>query len=1399
MTNSYKSSPRRGGSSSFASLTSSSYSLSLSGSGSSSNSSISSSSSSSASSAPASADGALRPGDTVAAERKPFVPPKILRAKNIPPLKKQLPRRAPPPSVSIAAGGAAGPNAVPPPSRKEQLAALQSQLLMSRAAIGQRWKEAWRSAESSAFSYDSDIDDLEEFDSSSDSSRAATPASRKKEASDKDARDNGNSVGSSLTASAARKDLLQLLEREMSSSSSDLQDDGSQILNLTASDFIDDLKADLAPHEGEEVRPATPVEETIISRPLRKLKLHLFHEGHPGSSSSSDGSSEGSASSIRWRQLPSRETSVPGELDGDLQDSEDEAKEEEEEEADEQEGDEDEKESSASQSQEGEGSEENYGESDVDRDGEAKEERRDEENAVAELSEAAEGEPQMIWQFDEPDEGKPSPPEPKKTIVVRRPLKAADMDVEERLEVDACQEDFDRREMADRIVYEYTDDPLTPQMEKLRAERVKLAEWARKLRAGGRTQAEGERPAGYRPPLVRPPVLLGVGRTFPQTEVERPLTKDLSPRGEGIEERLLQRALLPSTKVWQMEQRTKRLQQQTVQQRQQLELLQAALRKKIEADTNTAASSANGERKERAQHLQAEEQLKDLQERVEAETNKRLLERSCRQQRDQQATTLQQRYSQLLHYLQEAEEKRSSFEDGLRVAQSKAQKAEALLQTKEAELAYAQRCLDTLDVQMLEKEVQRRKERDRANAAEQQVEELRAALAAKEKEMSKLMASSEGSATLLEKEQEEHRKTREALEAAQAALKQQAAEMQAPRLQQDKLESLRKLAKDFQALSAETEAEEQDMETWHREVEERKAKALSILEAAIWKPGTGKLKKEKPKLSQFSRRQNVQPSPSSLSLIEERRTRQLSMEALRLARQEEVAVLEREFEQAGKQRKKLEADLQQREAEAADLRRQVSSVSRKLQRQAQKNRRISKRIIRTAPAYGRCSRRTVCQELRTMRVGGVIELLTKSANRRPEPRYIKLFKRGVVMWTEDLAGKRGFKKGDQFSVKDIIGIDFGTSSSAFLWSLHGPKGEKASSSQFPYPWRCFTVRTLKDTFEFRAKSDDVAQDWVVGLGRLSSTHGPPMIVDKHELIVHRVRMKLDAYAAQRGITPAVMWKEAINRTTAQLPNLRQRPAGRRDSSEAQLQHRRDSTISHRKTTGLRSDDSPSKVTSPHKERRRHSQQDRSRDSRRRGHRESSRRAEQRSGQQEKQQSHADSSFLSQLETPSPTTAGAVAPDASKRSRSPRRRPREAAATPDETLRRRMSSKTPERAAKESSVTAARESSVTAARESSVRPALKNHRGGGERTDSPVSSPPEASPAHGNEKTHEETKMKHAKIKQSRRRRQQKKEKTDEEGSTPKAAAEYRSVKKISKGILSRAGTLFRKPTKKTGE
>lgn len=46
--------------------------------------------------------------------------------------------------------------------------------------------------------------------------------------------------------------------------------------------------------------------------------------------------------------------------------------------------------------------------------------------------------------------------------------------------------------MADRILYEYTGDPLTPKIDKLREERIRLAQWAKRLRAD--EQADADKP-----------------------------------------------------------------------------------------------------------------------------------------------------------------------------------------------------------------------------------------------------------------------------------------------------------------------------------------------------------------------------------------------------------------------------------------------------------------------------------------------------------------------------------------------------------------------------------------------------------------------------------------------------------------------------------------------------------------------------------------------------------------------------------------------------------------------------------------------------------------------------------------------------------------------------------------
>lgn len=176
------------------------------------------------------------------------------------------------------------------------------------------------------------------------------------------------------------------------------------------------------------------------------------------------------------------------------------------------------------------------------------------------------------------------------------------------------------------------------------------------------------------------------------------------------------------------------------------------------------------------------------------------------------------------------------------------------------------------------------------------------------------------------------------------------------------------------------------------------------------------------------------------------------------------------------------------------------------------------------------------------------------------------------MWTSDLTGAKGYSSKDSFSAKDIIGIDFGFSSPAYIWALETKK--EKSSQQLPPPWRCFTVRTSKAMYNFRANSDHGAQDWVIGLGRLSNVPSAPMIKSKRELVVHRVRMKLDAYANQRGVRPAIIWKEAINRTLAQMPHISRRAADTaRQESTRQQQNETGSRRrhSHRPSTREESD------------------------------------------------------------------------------------------------------------------------------------------------------------------------------------------------------------------------------------
>ncbi|KAL8431541.1 hypothetical protein Efla_000587 [Eimeria flavescens] len=1103
---------------------------------------------------------------------KPFIPPKIVTGKKM--AKRPLPKRAPLTGVPLPAKAGTGGAA----QRQEQLAALQTQLMMSRATIGQRWKEAWSSVDSSksAVSGDSIFESFEDLYSSKTSSERASSAEETTSFRGLyDASKAKRLPPSSLSAgeSDSSRDIMALLEGEISSATDVAAGESLGSLNLTSSGFVDELSSEPSPPMAD-FQASPQALESIMPRPLQSMKLRLF-QGSGQESSSSISSPESSRPSAPWRHMPSRETSVPEEHDS----------------------------SEESESEAEVGTFEREGDQDH---GGSEEALEDEDAAPADMQEQEgdEERPQLEWVIDQPDEEEKQPQRKAAptTRVIRRPLQAADLSVEDRIEEDACLQDFDRREMTDRVIYEYAADPLTPKLDKLRAERIRLAEWAKNLSTKGRTVED--RPVGYRPPLVRRHVS-DVGSTFPRSEVMRPLTAELSSRGEGIEARMANKALLPSTRVWQIQQLNDRLQSHTEKQREHLRVLQSALRKQAapshSADGSHVAHSPSApaeasprsvelklyeeqcaylaaqlneehefcdvyrqqlkralfknmalkkrqenaleaikqhkamQEQQRAKHLEAEEQLDDLKEQVERESNKRVIETSVRQQREEQSLSLQERYAQLVHYLQEAEEKRSAYEDGLREAQSHAQKATALLQTKEMEIAYAKRYMETHHSQMLEKEILMRKERDRANLAERQVNQLNGSLAEKDEQISNLLEKITDGEALWKAEQQKHEETRGILEQVQTALRQKEAQLEAVEKQmneqrsavaatQAKLAALEVLAAEYEASAGEAKAEEADIEAWRNQLEARRSKALALLKAA-----------ENSASSVMSQLEEKGGSAEAVNAIAQQ------VDALRVAREEEVTAHEQEFKKATEERQKIEAQLEQKEEDLKRLEREKEALKAQLQRASVQIKNARRRVVMSAPAYGKRGHHSFSRELRTMRIGSVMEM-SKPGSRRPELRYLKMFKHGIVMWTEDLTGKKGFKKGDHFAARDIIGIDFGPSSSAYLSAKSGTKDKNLSSEQTPLPWRCFTVRTITSTCEFRARSDEVAQDWIIGLGRLSKLPFAPTITSRRELIVHRVCMKLKAYAEQRGVPLVVVWKEAINRTLAQMPHIRQRAA-----------------------------------------------------------------------------------------------------------------------------------------------------------------------------------------------------------------------------------------------------------------
>lgn len=113
-------------------------------------------------------------------------------------------------------------------------------------------------------------------------------------------------------------------------------------------------------------------------------------------------------------------------------------------------------------------------------------------------------------------------------------------------------------------------------------------------------------------------------------------------------------------------------------------------------------------------------------------------------------------------------------------------------------------------------------------------------------------------------------------------------------------------------------------------------------------------------------------------------------DALRQAREKELTLHEQEYKKVTEEKNTIEKQLQRQKEEAKELQQELEALKVELKREATRVKCAARRIIRNAPAYGWRIEHSLSRELRTMRIGSALEMLTKSGNRRPDLRYLKV-------------------------------------------------------------------------------------------------------------------------------------------------------------------------------------------------------------------------------------------------------------------------------------------------------------------------------------------------------------------------------------------------------------------------
>lgn len=118
----------------------------------------------------------------------------------------------------------------------------------------------------------------------------------------------------------------------------------------------------------------------------------------------------------------------------------------------------------------------------------------------------------------------------------------------------------------------------------------------------------------------------------------------------------------------------------------------------------------------------------------------------------------------------------------------------------------------------------------------------------------------------------------------------------------------------------------------------------------------------------------------------------VQVDALRQAREHELTIHEQEYNKVADEKQMAGTRLQQREEEIKRLQKEIETLNHQVKKEARKAKHVAQRILTSAPACGRRSDHSSLKELRSMRGGCILEMLTKSSAHRPDPRFFKVRK-----------------------------------------------------------------------------------------------------------------------------------------------------------------------------------------------------------------------------------------------------------------------------------------------------------------------------------------------------------------------------------------------------------------------